>query len=290
MNSLRKLKKIYIEITNACNLKCSFCPPHNRKVEFMKSSGFENILKQIKPFSDYINLHIKGEPLLHPELKTILDLSNKYNLFVNITTNGTLLIEKGEILLQSGSVRQVNVSVHSFGANESISSEFYTEEILRFAEEALQKSKIIISLRFWNLDENSIMPESEKKIINDILKKMNVNKEISGKIDSNGIKIKERLYINYEKEFVWPDISDKYFNETGFCLGLRDQAGILVDGTVVPCCLDAKGITNLGNIFTKSFSEIINSERANSIYKGFSENKAVEMLCKKCRYKERFKK
>lgn len=75
-----------------------------------------------------------------------------------------------------------------------------------------------------------------------------------------------------------------------FCYGLRDQIGILVDGTVVPCCLDSEGNINLGNIFENSLGEILEDDRAKNIYDGFSRRCAVEDLCKRCGYAKRYKK
>ena len=70
--------------------------------------------------------------------------------------------------------------------------------------------------------------------------------------------------------------------------GLRDQIGILCDGTVVPCCLDAEGSIALGNIFRQSLDEILNSERAKALYRGFSNRAPAEELCLRCGYAERF--
>jgi len=63
---------------------------------------------------------------------------------------------------------------------------------------------------------------------------------------------------------------------------------ILVDGTVVPCCLDGEGVINLGNIHESDFSQIVESERANNIFNGFSRREAVEELCRKCGYRTKF--
>lgn len=84
------------------------------------------------------------------------------------------------------------------------------------------------------------------------------------------------------EKFKWPSLKDEELGERAFCYGLRDQIGILVDGTVVPCCLDSEGSIPLGNIFTQDLESIVNSERAVAIYNGFSGRKAVEDLCKKC--------
>jgi len=82
-------KKIYIEITNICNLKCKFCPETNRKKDFMSIENFEETIKKIHKHTNLVCLHVKGEPLLHPNLEDILKILEKYNLRANITTNGT---------------------------------------------------------------------------------------------------------------------------------------------------------------------------------------------------------
>ena len=92
------------------------------------------------------------------------------------------------------------------------------------------------------------------------------------------------------EKFEWPDIQIDSLGEEVFCHGLRNQIGILVDGTVVPCCLDSEGNINLGNIFEKSLKDIVEDKRARDIYDGFSRRRAVEELCKKCGYATRFKK
>ena len=79
-------------------------------------------------------------------------------------------------------------------------------------------------------------------------------------------------------------------NEFGTCYGLRRQLGILVDGTVVPCCLDQDGIINLGNIFNEDLENIVSSDRAKEIVTNFRNNKLKEDLCKRCGYIKKFKK
>ena len=101
-------------------------------------------------------------------------------------------------------------------------------------------------------------------------------------------KIAERVFINQDYEFQWPALHEEEDDGKGFCHGLRNQAGILANGTVIPCCLDGEGIINLGNINNDSFSNIIEGERATNIVDGFSRRVAVEELCRKCGYRKRF--
>ena len=150
---MKKFKKFYIEITNVCNLRCNFCPETKRTAEFMKIETFNEILDQIKPYTDYIYLHVKGEPLLHPEIDKFLDSSYKKGFMVNITTNGTLIKSVSDKILTKSALRQINFSLHSFDGNESVESkDEYINDILSFVDQAISKTKIIIAYRLWNLD------------------------------------------------------------------------------------------------------------------------------------------
>ena len=142
------LKKIYIEITNVCNLKCSFCPVSTRPKEFMSVDNFEKIIKKIHKYTKLVCLHVKGEPLLHPNLDKFLDVLEKYNMKANITTNGTLIKEKLEVLKNSKAVRQINFSIHSITENKEI-NEQYLLDVFSCVEKL---EHIIISYRLWNLE------------------------------------------------------------------------------------------------------------------------------------------
>ena len=290
---MKKYKKIYIEITNVCNLACDFCPRTMRKPEFMSVDTFSKVLDQIKPYTDYIYLHVKGEPLLHPQLDIFLDLSYEKGFQVNITTNGTLIHKVQDILLSKPALHQINFSLHSFDSNEAGQSrEEYAADILAFTRAAMDKSQIIVSLRLWNLTEDRSAEFAARKN-NDLLAAIEKEFDLPFKIQEEvipdrGIKIADKVYINQAHLFTWPDRKEKEDSGSGFCYGLRSQAAILVDGTVVPCCLDGEGVINLGNIHTTPFSEIIESQRARDIVDGFSRKEAVEELCRKCGYRKRF--
>ncbi|MGL5989381.1 radical SAM/SPASM domain-containing protein [Cetobacterium sp.] len=288
-----RFKKIYIEISNICNLKCSFCPTTKRKAQYISLENFTHILKEVKDYSKHIYLHVKGEPLFHPNLDAILHKAKKEGFFVNITTNGTLIKNCMELLLGNTAPRQINFSLHSFDGNlDSIDYNDYLQNILSFTEKSLEKNETYISLRLWNFnkdDKDSLQQKGNNYILNKIERFFNLDYKVSEMIvPGKGLKIKDKLYINSDLEFKWPELKDTYFEEKGFCYGLRNQVAILVDGTVVPCCLDGEGVMNLGNIFQKDFKNIIEGDKAKAIYSGFSNNIAVEELCKKCSFKEKF--
>ena len=152
---MKKFKKFYIEITNVCNLSCSFCPQTKRSPEIMKFDVFNKILDEVKPYTDYLYFHVKGEPLLHPEIDKFLDISYEKGFMVNITTNGTLISKAKDKILMKPALRQVNFSLHSFDGNQShnnkeeyinIAEEYYGTWVSEKYIEALKKTKSTIFL------------------------------------------------------------------------------------------------------------------------------------------------
>lgn len=291
---MTRFKKIYIETTNVCNLSCNFCPKTSRKLEFMDVERFKIIIDKIKEYTNHIYFHLMGEPFLNKNLEGFLKIAKEANLNVNITTNGTLINNVKDIIINSNSIRQINISLHSFEANDNnINFNEYLNSILDFVNLANEKIDTICSLRLWNIDTEELKADNNLniEIIKLIEEKLNVDFSIKDALlEKRGIKLKNKVYLNMAEKFSWPDSNINLISEEVFCYGLRDQIGILVDGTVVPCCLDSEGKINLGNIFNEDFEDIINSERAKNIYDGFSKRKAVEELCKRCGYaKKNFK-
>lgn len=292
---MKRYKKIYLEITNVCNLQCDFCPQTKRKAEFMSETAFTDILNQIKPFTDYIHLHVKGEPLLHPQLGKFLELSYEMGFKVNITTNGTLINHVADMLLEKPSVRQINFSLHSFDGNENnLSKAEYMDSILQFASKAIVDSSIIIAFRLWNLEE-ALLSADQRERNADITHRIEAHFQLPFPIQGNlstskAVKLADRIYLNHDYEFTWPDLANQEETAKGYCYGLKSQVAILVDGTVVPCCLDGEGVINLGNIHEQKFTDIINGKRAESIKLGFNNNTLVEELCRKCGFRTRFTK
>ncbi len=288
----KRFKKIYVEITNSCNLKCSFCPESKREKEFMTIDNFEHIINEVKEYTNLVALHVKGEPLLHPNLKEILEVCKKNNILVNITTNATLLEKNKDIIIESGAVRQLNLSLHSITKNENTDAynfENYINSVLNSSKQILEKTNIIISYRLWNLE--NIEENSENyHILNSLGSAFYVEnlREIAKK--EKFVKLGENAFLNQDLEFIWPSLENEIISEVGTCWGLRNQVAILSNGDVVPCCLDGEGCIILGNIFEESFSKILNSEYSKEFIKAFEENKVIHNLCKRCGFRNKFEK
>ena len=288
---MTRFKKIYIETTNICNLSCNFCPKTSRKLGFMGIESFNEIINKIKGYTNHIYLHLMGEPFLNKNLETFLKIAKEADLKVNITTNGTLINRVKDLIIDSKAVRQINISLHSFEANDNdIEFNKYINNILDFINESTEKSETICALRLLNIYTEELKANNNlnSQIINLIQDKLNLEINLIEELkEKKRLKLKDKVYLNMAEKFSWPDANLSLISEDVFCHGLRDQIGILLDGTVVPCCLDSEGKIPLGNIFEQSLEEIITSKRARNIYDGFSRRRAVEDLCKRCGYAKR---
>lgn len=293
---VRTFKKIYIEITSVCNLACHFCPPTERQARFIKPETFEQMLDKIDPHTNHIYLHVKGEPLLHPKIDLLLDAAHERGFKVNITTNGTLIAKNRHKLLGKPAVRQMNFSLHSFdGHAGSTDRDGYLAEILSFIRAAKQDEisrKILFSFRLWNLTEDNMTNAARsrnRETLELLEREYGLDYRIEEKVErGKGLKVAENVYLNQDHEFQWPSLTAPEDDGKGFCHALRSHAAILVDGTVVPCCLDGEGVIKLGNVLEQDFSDIVEGERANALVDGFSRREAVEELCRRCGYRTRF--
>lgn len=278
------LKRVYIEITNVCNLNCSFCPPCPRDKRFMTAREFEHILKQVKPTGAQTYFHVKGEPLLHPALGELLALAHQYDIKVNLTTNGTLLKQNHALLLNAPALRQVNISLHS---QENRYAPDYLEAAARFGLDAIKLKHPIVSYRLWNGEHGKGMDQNSLFALNTIAACFGQTVE-SPKKGREAAKFADNVYVAFEEQFEWPSMGASEIAKRGKCLGGREMLGILCDGTVVPCCLDDGGVIALGNIFENDLEEILDSPRYRALVAGFCGGNISEPLCRRCRYRLRF--
>ena len=277
---MKRFHKIYLEISNICNLRCSFCPGTKRKAGALTEEAFSALLPKLRPWSDFLYFHLMGEPLCHPKLERFLTLSGEAGFRVILTTNGTLLKKQQDVLRHSPALHKINISLHAFEANDlSVPFETYLHDCFAFGK-AMEGQKLVV-YRLWNHGGADARNA-------EILSAMETFFPKPWTEERRGIRIGQRVYLEYGDKFDWPDLSAPDGGEQVFCYGLRDQIGVLWDGTVVPCCLDHEGDLALGNLFTEDLTQILESPRAKAIYEGFRNKKAAEELCRKCGYARRF--
>ena len=273
---MKRFQKVYLEISNCCNLQCSFCPGTQRAPRVMNREEFTSLLPKLQPWTDYLYFHLMGEPLCHPQLEEFLQLAGEAGFKVILTTNGTLLPKLQEMLLGARGLHKINISLHAFEANDlAVPFSEYLDGCLAFGRAA--EGKVIVSYRLWN---NGGLDEKNDEILRAIARYF-PEPWAQGR---QGPRLGNNIYLQHGDKFDWPDLAAPEGSDQVRCYGLKDQIGVLADGTVVPCCLDHEGDIALGNLFRQEMEEILASPRTQAIEQGFSRGCAVEELCHKCGY------
>ena len=269
------ITRCYLEITNICNLSCKFCPKTDRAKHRMTLDEFNQLTDKLVGQVKFLYFHLMGEPFLHPQLAEFVKIARQKGFIPVLTTNGTLLPKAGEVI--DARPHKIQISLHSHEGNGKENPEQYISEVMTFAQEAASKG-ILIVLRLWNQGGY----DSTNDHILDLMAQYQPRPWESCR---NGWKLADHLYIEYDRMFEWPDADHSEYEASDvFCYALRNQLGVLVDGTVVPCCLDHNGDIALGNLYHQSIDEIMASPRAKAIYDGFTKHEATEPLCRRCGY------
>lgn len=236
---------------------------------------FETLTNRLQGEIKFLYFHLMGEPLLHPLLPQFITIARAKGFIPVLTTNGTLLSQGYSVI--DALPHKIQISLHSHEGNSREDACEYINEVMKFSLGAAARG-IVVVLRFWNEGGSESNNDNLIQLISQY-----VPQPWTQRYD--GWRLKENLYIEYDKIFEWPDSGrDEYACNESFCYALRNQIGVLVDGSVVPCCLDHAGEINLGNLFEKELDEILSSPRARAIYDGFTRHAAVEPLCRRCGY------
>lgn len=285
-------ERIYLEISNICNLQCTFCPEVVRDKKVISLEDFRSHALQAKPLAKQVCLHLMGEPLGHPQFAEIVKICDELELKIFLTTNGTLIKRHADTILNWKNLEQINFSVHSYFANSSRQTlDQYLTPILDFCERSLEKkNNFYINLRLWNLASVNAQREQNLQIYDYVEKRFGValNENVDVRLQKSK-KVKDKLYLHFDTEFEWPTLKREVISKKGTCYGLRKQLAVHANGDVVPCCLDKEAVLKLGSLSDgQTLRDIMKSERAQKIKSGFERGELTEELCQKCQYVERF--
>lgn len=283
--------RVHIEVTNICGLACSFCPPKTNPSKTMPLAFFEEVLMQLQPYTKTLAFHVMGDPLTLSNLEEYLDIADKHGFEVELTTSGYYLGKTDIQTLFHRAVRQLNISLNSFNKNSlNMSFEEYINSVLKVCSQKTEHyPKPFVNLRLWNLDDICSEAQYNKMLFERLgsFFRSDIDEEQIYKEKVKSIRLAPKVLLNFEGYFEWPSLASSHSSD-GTCYGLTSHFGILANGTVVPCCLDGDGVINLGNLHENTLKEVLNSKRAQNMIEGFKNFKAVEELCKKCSYKDRF--
>lgn len=275
------MNRVYIEITNACNLHCSFCPGPTKALRQMTLEQFEHLIDQIKSITRHLYLHVQGEPLSHPKLLTFMDVAYNADLKVHLVSNATLLAQQAPQLFTHPALAQLTLSLHAWEALEVYSYKTHLQHLLAL-KTTLLASKASVFLRIWN---------AKSARMREILTTFHPDFDLHH-LDALGkhrIPLLQNITLDLDEVFEWPSLDHEFVSSTGRCHGGRKMLAVLVDGTLTPCCLDPQGHLSIGNLFESPLDALISSQRYQSMVDGFKQGRIVEDLCQRCSYRTRFK-
>ena len=305
------MNAVYIEITDVCNLSCSFCPcgkanssslSTNRPREFMSTELFEKCIAEASTVAENVYFHVLGEPTLHPGFGQFLKRLEQTPLKLNLTTNGTTIARVGKLILASPAVRQVNFSTHAYAELPQDEAINHLQDVLDFCKMAnAVRPDLYINLRLWNVGDTASNSWNETMLAK-------VNETFSNAVEGaasteSGMQISlehfcsrhksfnvtGRIYLHQDSRFEWPKKpSATETTVAGTCRALDTHAAILHDGRVVACCLDYSGQITLGNIADQSLAEILESPAAKNLREGFEKHELRHPLCQSCTFCKRF--
>lgn len=276
MEKTNKKYTFYLEITTFCNMACPFCPSFTNKTN--QNMDYNSIILTINKLKKYIGLlyfHVLGEPLLHPHFSDIIDYCETEKIPFAITTNGTLLIDYKDKILNKNKLSKINISLQSLIQFSQDKLDNYLNNLKEFLDyRAHINCDTPINLRLWN-DKNNPNILMLNNYLESFFKKYVV--------------YHKNIRFSEADEFEWPNSESSLNEELSNCLGGKKQFAILHDGTICLCCLDHKGKTKLGNIFYDDFDTILESNIYKNVIDGFNNRKPFFKLCKNCTFRNRFK-
>ena len=276
--------RVYIEITNRCNLSCDFCHGTRRPLHTMTPSEFRILAQKLRGETSYLYLHVLGEPLLHPQLPELLAIAGDLDFRVCLVTNGTLLARQRETLLAAPALHKLSVSLHSFEGNGGVGDlEEYLQQVWDTCLPLSQRG-VLCALRLWN---DGAAQRCNARVLDFLSGRIGQDVETLSRDARGNRTLRPRLFLERAERFNWPDLAAPT-SGANFCHGLTRQLAVLCDGTVVPCCLDSEGTIALGNLFTQTLPEILQSPRAAAMAAGFAARNPSEELCRRCGYARRF--
>jgi MoaA/NifB/PqqE/SkfB family radical SAM enzyme len=291
--------KFQIEVTNECNFTCKICPREYLNLDsgYIEIELYNKILKQIPPKSVII-LTGWGEPLLHPNIATMVTIASRAGHWTSLTTNGLALNPVlAEKLILAG-INNITFSIDSI-TKEDNTGHPAKRTVLQNLQ-WIYKYKLANSRSFPAISVQTTLRDGHEKDIIDVIRYFGKQKEVVERIHVMRLNAKNNKLVNrpsWEKERcvlrnaedvaaeynIRLDSNFSYFDGIAqsaykilrpmmyrfdkFCLKNFDSCYININGDVTPCCELPK--KSFGNVKNDNVVSIWRSEPYQSFRNGF---------------------
>ncbi len=268
---------VSIEPTTTCNLGCPECPSGLKS--FTRPTGnldydfYKRTVDEIGNKLIYLYFYFQGEPYMHPKFLELVRYASQKGIYTVTSTNAHFLTERkaretvesglDRILISIDGTTQETYEQYRIGGSLEKVIEG-TKNLVRAKRELKSQTPHIV-FQFLVVKPNEHQIEDVKKLATEIgvdevkLKTAQVydfenGNELIPTIDK---------YSRYKKQ---SDGKYQIKNELlNHCWKLWHSAVITWDGKIVPCCFDKDAQHQLGDLHTKTFGQIWQSD----LYKSF---------------------
>jgi MoaA/NifB/PqqE/SkfB family radical SAM enzyme/predicted SAM-dependent methyltransferase len=277
-----------IETALACDLKCPECAIGGNMISsrakgYMSLENFKSTFDKIKPYCEYLYLHLWGEPLLNKQIFEMIKYASRYTR-TNISTNGqSLTDEKIERLVASG-VHDVILSIDGF--TQEVYEKYRVGGDVSKALNGLKKlaevnkregNKIQITPQFIVFKHN----EHEIEQFRTFCASLNLNPLFKAPYIRNN---DSKFSFSSNPNYVRPQFLDEQSlkNAMSDCINPKEVFTINIDGSVIICCHDYDKKTNFGNIFKQSVEEIWDSPEYRQFRWNILDGKTPDFCLNEC--------
>ena len=285
---------VSIEPTTNCNLGCPECPSGLKS--FTRPTGnldydfYKRTVDEIGDKLIYLYFYFQGEPYLHPKFLELVKYASQKNIYTVTSTNAHFLTErKARETVESG-LDRILISID--GTTQETYEQYRIggslEKVIEGTKNLVRAKKDMKSATPHIIFQFLVVKPNEHQIdeLNILAKEIGVD-EVKLKTAQiydykNGSDLIPTIdeFSRYKKQ---RDGSYKIKNELlNHCWKLWHSCVITWDGKIVPCCFDKDAQYQLGDLHSKSFSEIWTSDLYRSFRSRILKGRSEIDICTNC--------
>lgn len=277
-----------IETMLGCNLRCIECAIGanliTRKYGYMSLKDFTRIARKILPYCRYAYMHLWGEPMINPEIISMLKLASTFTR-TNISTNANNLSQDLAKQLIFSGVSDIIVSIdgmtqetyQKYRRGGDVSKVLHGLAYLVHYNKML-KTPIAITPQFIVFEHN----KHEMSAFAEFCAGLGLQETFKAPYLRPNSVLKDSGIPMYIRPYLVSSRSPAQRCRDMQQCNVDEAPVILLDGTVVPCCYDHNGTLNMGNIFSQSFESIWNSQSYIAFRNDLKSGKAPDFCLKNC--------
>jgi MoaA/NifB/PqqE/SkfB family radical SAM enzyme len=290
-----------IDVCNVCNLRCPLCPTGNttiaRKQAMLSLAQYKELFGKIKEYALVVSLYNHGEPLLNPDVFSIIEYTHRNRVGTNISSNFNWPqpVEINDFIRSKLDYVTISLdgvtqdSYQQYRVRGDIGEVLDNLKRLLSARKALRSKTPFVEWQFIVFKHNEHEVDAAKKLASEI--GVDLLRFISPGVppeDMHNLELQEKWMPRNPLYWVR---NPRLVEERGYvfdqtCFYLYRSMFIYPGGGVTPCCFAHDEREDFGNLYNNSVREIWNNKSYRSSRMLFSRSapteERLETLCDKC--------